>query len=123
MDLKISLSYDGKIKFTTGPERVRLDDLKKWLCRNQDAILVKLEGPNDTSMNYKPGHVCRIEEDDDGKSYNVFVGKHFIGQLPEEAIAFAEQVDYCPDSLIAIVGKIEHEDSEDKDEIYIYIAE
>lgn len=111
------------IKFTSGPDTVRLENLGKWIGRNRDAVLVKLEGPHDIFDKLKPGHLARIEEDDDGQHYSVFVGKHFIGQLPEEAIAFAEQVEYSPEFLIAIVGKIEYGASADSDEIYIYIAE
>lgn len=121
--MKISLSTDGKIKFTTGPDTTRLDDLKKWLGRNPDALLVKLDGPHEVFDKLKPGHLCRIEIDDDGQHYNAFVGKHFLGQLPEEAIAFAKSVEYSPEFLIAIVGKIEYGASSDFDEIYIYIAE
>lgn len=123
MSSNMKISMDGKIKFTTGPDTTRLDNLEKWLGRNSDALLVKLEGPHEVFDKLKPGHVCRIEEDDDGQHYNVFVGKHFIGQLPDEAIAFAEQVEYSPEFLIAIVGKIEYGASADSDEIYIYIAE
>ena len=123
METKIKITNDGKIKFSMESERTRLEDLGKWLRINRDAILVKLEGPHDTSMKYKPGHKCRIEEDDDEQKYNVFVGKHFIGHLPEEAIAFAESIDYCPDVLIAIVGKVEPGASAEEDEIYIYVAE
>lgn len=120
---KISFSTDGKIKFSSGPDNVKLDDLKKWLGRNDDAVLVKLEGPHETFDKLKPGHVCRIEEDDNGQHYNVFVGKHFLGQLPNEAIKFAERVEYSPEYLISIVGKIEYGATTDLDEIYIYIAE
>ena len=121
--MKISLSSNGKIKFTTGPDTVRLESLEKWLGRNDDAVLVKLEGPHESFDRLKPGHLCRIEVDDDGQHYNVFVGKHFLGQLPEEAIEFAKRVEYSPEFLIAIVGKIEYGASTDLDEIYIYIAE
>ena len=123
MDLKISMTSDGKVKFSSGSDKVRLDDLGKWLGRNPDALLVKLVGRPVNYAKYRVGHVCRIEEDDDGQKYNVFIGKHFIGQLPDEAIAFAEQVDSSPEFLIAIVGKIEYGASADADEIFIYIAE
>lgn len=115
MTVKLSITTDGKVKITTGSERVRLDDLNKWLARNRDAILVKLDGPSDPSMVYKPGHVCRFEEEN-GK-YNTFVGHHPIGQLPDEAISFAEQIDMSPEFMVSIVGKVENGD------IYIYIAE
>lgn len=117
MDVKISLSLDGKIKMTTGSTKVRLDSLDKWLGRNPDAILVKLEGDPDLSMNYKPGHVTRIEEDDDGQNYNVFVGSHFIGQLPAEAIAYANQVEMTPDFMVSILAKVE------EGRFFIYLAE
>ena len=117
MEVKLSVSYDGKIKITTGSDKVRIDDLKKFLARNDDAMLVKLEGPHDPSMTYKPGHVCRIEEDDENdQQYNVFVGKHYIGYLPDEALTFADQIDYTPDCFVSIVGKTEGDD------IYIYVA-
>lgn len=120
MSVKISLSMDGKVKITTGPEKTRLEDINKWLGRNRDAVLVKLDGSHDV-FNYKVGHLCRIEEDNE--KYYVFVGNHLMGQLPEEAIAFANQIDYSPEFLIAIVGKIEYGASASDDEIYIYIAE
>lgn len=123
MTIKMSISMDGKIKITTGPETVRLEKLDKWLSRNNDALLVKLEGPHETFDKLKPGHLARIEIDEDGQHYNVFVGKHFIGQLPDEAIAFADRIESSPDCLIAIVAKIEYGASTDTDEIYIYIAE
>lgn len=123
MSINMKLTFDGKLKFSNGPDTVRLESLEKWLGRNRDAVLVKLEGLHDVFDKLKPGHLARIEEDDDGQHYNVFVGKHFIGQLPDEAIAFAEQVEYSPEFLIAIVGKIEYGASADSDEIYIYIAE
>lgn len=115
VNVKLSLTMDGKIKFSSGSEKVRLDSLEKFLGRNPDAILVKLGNPADTSLTYKPGHVCRIEEDEN--KYYVFVGKHLIGQLPDEAIAFAEQFGYGPQFLVSIVGKVED------DGIYIYLAE
>lgn len=117
MELKLGFTADGKIKMTTGPSKVRLDSLEKFLGRNDDAILVKLEGEPDPSMNYKPGHVTRIEEDDNGHDYNVFVGSHFVGQLPEDAIAFANQVDMSPEFMVSIVGKFED------GSVFIYIAE
>ena len=114
MTVKMSVSPDG-IKILTGSDRVRLDSLDKFLGRNRDAIMVKLEGGSDPSMTYKPGHVCNIIEDN--QKYYAFVGRHLIGRLPEEAIAFAEQVDSSPEFLVAMVGKVE------EDEISIYIAE
>lgn len=103
------------IKITSGSERVRIDSLEKFLVRNPDAILVKLEGVPDQSMDYKPGHLTRIEETDDG--YPVFVGKHFIGNLPQEAISFAKQADMVPEFLVSMVGK--YEDGS----VSIYVAE
>lgn len=123
MTIHINLSSDGKIKITNGSNKVRLDDLGKWLGRNRDAVLVKLEGHPVDFTKYRVGHICTIEVDDDGQKYNVFIGNHLIGQLPEEAIAFAKQIDYSPEFLIAIVGKIEYGASADTDEIFIYIAE
>lgn len=116
MDVKMSLSMDGNIKFSTKSERTRIDDPAKFLSRNPDAILVKLSGSPDPSMKYHPGHVCGMEEDNG--NVNVFVGNHLIGQLPAEAIDFAEQVGSNPEFLIAIVGKID-----DDGNIYIYVAE
>jgi len=120
MSVKLSISEDGNIKISSGPEKVRLENLGKWLGRNRDALLVKLEGGHD-AFDCKPGHLCRIEEYD--QKYYAFVGNHLIGQLPDEAIAFAEQVDSSPEFLIAIVGKIEYGASADADGIFIYIAE
>lgn len=118
MTVRIGITSDGKLKISTGSDRVRIDSLDKFLGRNRDAVLVKLEGPHDPSMNYKPGHICSIEEDDEvDQKYNVFVGKHFIGSLPDEAIEFAKQVDSVPEALVSIVGKVEDEN------IFIYIAE
>lgn len=104
------------IKFSTISDKTRIEMVDKYLSRNPDAILVKLNGQPDPAMAYKPGHVCGIEED--GEKYNVFVGKHIIGQLPDEAIAFANKVDIHPCMLPAIVGKVESDGS-----IYIYVAE
>lgn len=104
------------VKFSTTSDRTRIESVEKYLARNRDAILVKLDGQPDPSMEYKPGHVCGMEED--GDKYNVFVGKHLIGQLPEEAIAFANEVDIDPCLLPAIVGKVESDGA-----IYIYVAE
>ena len=104
-----------KVTFSTRSDKTRIDSVDKFLARNRDAILVKLEGTPDASMTYTPGHVCGIEECDDG--YNVYVGKHLIGQLPDEAVTFAEQVDLSPEFLVAIVGKVE------ENAISIYIAE
>ncbi len=115
MDVKMSVSYDGKVKISTGSERVRKDDLKKWLGRNDDAVLVKLKGQRNPSAPCAPGHICRIEED--GDQYSVFVGKYVIGQLPEEALDFAKKIDYSPEFMISIVGKVE------SDDVFIYIAE
>ena len=119
MSINLSVNTtDLKVKISIGPTKVRLDSLDKFLARNDDAILVKLEGPHDPSMNYKPGHVCRIEEsDNDDQKYIVFVGSHMIGYLPDEAITFAKQIDYIPEALVSMVGKVED------DAIYIYIAE
>ena len=110
----MSISSDGKIRISSGSGKVRIEDVNKFLGRNRDAILVKLEGAADHSMNYKPGHICSIEEDED--QYSVFVGKHYIGKLPDEAIAFSEQVELSPDCLSAMVGKVENDD------IYIYVG-
>ena len=105
------------VKISTTSDRTRIEDVNKYLARNRDAILVKLDGYPDISMTYKPGHVCGIEEGDQG-GYNVFVGKHLIGQLPVEAIKFANEVDMDPCLLPAIVGKVENDGT-----IYIYVAE
>ena len=123
MTLNMKITENGKVKMSVGPDRVRKDDLKKWLGRNSDAILVKLEGGRNDSFACSPGHVCRIEVDDDGQKYNVFVGGHMLGQLPDEALAFAERIDSSPEFMISIVGKVEHGASADLDEIYVYIAE
>lgn len=118
MSVNLRMATDGKIKISMGSDKVRIDSVEKFLGRNRDAILVKLEGPHDSSMLYKPGHVCRIEEDDDdNQKYIVFVGKHMIGYLPDEAIVFSQQVNSVPFALVSIVGKVEGDD------IYIYIAE
>jgi len=106
-----------KVSFSTRSDRTRIEDLGKYLARNRDAILVKLEGDPDPSMAYRPGHVCGIEEDDPGV-FNVYVGSHLIGQLPNEAIKFAESVEIDPALMPAIVGKVESDGS-----IYIYVAE
>lgn len=104
------------INLSTVSERTRIESIEKYLSRNRDAILVRLIGKPDPSMVYKPGHVCGMEED--GQAINVYVGKHLIGQLPDDAIAFAKEVDMDPCLLPAIVGKIESDGS-----IYIYVAE
>ena len=118
MSINLSIDMNGKVKISTGPQRVRLDSVKHFLDCNDDAILVKLEGPYDPSMVYKPGHLCRIVKDDNNdQKYIAFVGSHMIGYLPDEAIAFANHVDMIPEALISIVGKIED------DAIFIYIAE
>ena len=122
MTVNIKLTSDGKIKYSIGSEKVRLESLDKWLGRNDDAILVKLKGPRDDFDKLKVGHICRIEEADEDQQYNVFVGKHMIGLLPDEAIAFAGSVDSSPEFLVAIVGKIEYGADKSCDEIYIYIA-
>ena len=116
MSVNLGFDSEGKVKTSMGSAKVRLDSLEKFLLRNDDAILVKLEGPHDPSMVYKPGHVCRIEEDSDNK-YSVFVGNHMIGYLPEDAITFAKQVDLIPEALVSMVGKVED------NSIFIYIAE
>ena len=115
MNINMSISADG-FKISTGSGKVRLDSLDKFLARNRDAILVRLEGPRDPSMVYKPGHICTIEGDESGEYY-VFVGKHMIGRFPAEGIEFAEQVESSPEYLVSIVGKVE------EDSISIYIAE
>ncbi len=116
MTVRMSISNDGEIKIAMGSYKVRLDSLDKFLARNRDAILVQLVGPRDLSMQYKPGHVCNIEEDESGEYY-VFVGKHMIGRLPAEALEYAEQVESSPEFLVSMVGKVED------DSISIYIAE
>ena len=108
MNVNLGITSDGKVKISTGSVRVRLDDLEKWLGRNPDAILVKLEGHPVGFTKYRVGHICRIEKDDCGQKYNVLIGSHVIGQLPDEAIAFANQIDYSPEFMISIVGKIEY---------------
>ena len=115
MSINLGITKDGKIKISSGSERIRKEPLDKWLGRNRDAVLVKLVGHPEPSAPCSVGHICRIEEDD--QNYNVFIGSHLIGQLPEEAIAFAEQVDSAPNYLISIVGKIEDND------VFVYIAE
>jgi hypothetical protein len=117
MSINLSISGDGKVKISTGSTKVRKDDLSKWLGRNRDAVLVKLEGQPAPSAPCSVGHICQIEDDPDNQRYDVFVGSHLIGYLPEEAMAFAEQVDTSPEFLISIVGKVED------DGIYIYVAE
>ena len=117
MGINLSVGMDGKVKVTVGPLNVRKDNLDKWLGRNRDAILVKLIGHPAPSSPCSVGHLCRIEESDDGNGYVVFIGKHLIGRLPDDAIAYAEQLDTIPDSMIAIVGKVEDGD------VFVYIAE
>ena len=116
MSINISITSDGKTKITMGSGKVRLDSLDKFLGRNRDAVLVKLEGDRDPSMVYKPGHICSIETEDN-QNYYAFVGNHMIGKLPPEAIAFAESVDSSPEFLVSMVGEVED------DSISIYIAE
>ena len=115
MDVKMSISTDGSIKISTGSGRVRLDSVDKFLGRNRDAVLVKLEETPALSFECKPGHITSIEREDD-QHFNVFVGKHYIGQLPEEAISFANSIEAAPEFMVSIVGKVE-------DGIFIYIAE
>lgn len=122
MEVKLGISTDGTIKISTGSKRVRIESVDKFLNRNHDAMLVKLEGDPDPSIKYKPGHLCEINDDGSNK-YNVFVGSHFIGYLPPEAIAFAESIESSPAFLVAMVGKVEHDDNTDTDKISIYIAE
>lgn len=114
MNVKISMDENRELSMSMGSERVRKDDLAKWLGRNNDAILVKLKGHHNWP-GCKPGHICKITEGQEG--YDVFVGSHCIGQLPDEAIAFARQIDYSPEFMISIVGKTENDD------IFIYVAE
>ena len=108
---------DGQFYITNGPMKTRKEDLNKWLGRNRDAVLVKLIGHPEPSAPCSVGHLCRIEKCSDEPVYIAFVGNHPIGQLPDEAIAFAEGVDSSPEWLISIVGKIEDGD------VYVYIAE
>ena len=117
MTIHIGIKENGKINMSIGPYKTRKEDLNKWLSRNSDAILIKLIGHPEPSAPCSVGHLCRIEEGDDKNIYNVFIGNHLIGQLPDEALAFAESVDSIPDALIAIVGKRENDD------VFIYIAE
>jgi hypothetical protein len=118
MDIRMGLNIEtGKISISSGPQKTRKEDLKKWLGRNPDALLVKLIGHPEPSAPCSVGHLCRIEKSDDGSAYFAFVGKHLIGQLPNEAIEFANSIDYSPDCLISIIGKVEDGD------VYIYIAE
>lgn len=116
-EIKMGITEDGKIYFSTGPFKTRKEDLKKWLGRNRDAILVKLNGEPDPGFSCSVGHLCRIEQNSDGSLYNVFVGNHLIGQLPDEAIAFSEPLYSSPEFLVSIVGKVENGD------VFIYIAE
>ena len=122
MEIKLGIATDGAIKISTGSKSVRIESVDKFLIRNPDAMLVKLEGDPDPSMKYKPGHLCEIDDDGSNK-YNVFVGNHFIGYLPPEAIAFAESIDSSPAFLLAMVGEVEHDDNMNTDKISIYIAE
>jgi len=118
MSINLKITQEGKVKMSMVSERVRLDSVEKFLGRNPDAIMVKLQGPCDPSMVYKPGHVCRIEESDNNdQKYIVFVGSHMIGYLPDEAVSFAEQVDLIPEALVSMVAKVE------ENTICIYIAE
>ena len=116
MSINMSINKDGKIIITTGPLKTRKDDLNKWLGRNRDAILVKLIGHRDPTGVCSVGHLCRIEKSDDS-TYIAFIGSHPIGQLPDEAISFANQINSSPEYLISIVGKVENGD------VFIYIAE
>ena len=107
----------GVIYFSTGPDKTRKEDLQKWLGRNNDAILVKLDGVPDPSFQCSIGHLCRIVKYDNDPACYAYVGKHFVGQLPDEAFAFADRINSSPECLISIVGKVEDGN------IYIYIAE
>lgn len=117
MTINMGVNKDGDVYFSTGPMKTRKEDLNKWLRRNDDAILVKLIGNPNPSAPCSVGHICRIEKYNNDSAYIVFVGSHEIGQLPDEAIAFADRVGSSPEFLISIVGKIEDGN------IYIYIAE
>ena len=117
MSINLGIKEDGKITISSGPLKPRKEDLNKWLNRNTDAVLVKLEGNQEPTFSCSVGHVCRIEKGDDKGVYNVFVGGHLIGQLPDEGISFAEHVDSSPEFLISIVGKIVN------NAVYVYIAE
>lgn len=106
---------DVKISFSTVSDRTRIESLDKFLARNRDALLVKLDGHADESIVYKPGHVCGMKQDENGNC-NVYVGSHMIGQLPDEAISYANEAGCLPELLDAIVGIVEN------DGIFIYIA-
>ena len=108
---------DMSIYFSTGPEKTRKEDLNKWLGRNDDAVLVKLDGTPDPSFKCCVGHLCRIVKYNNNPACYAYVGNHFIGQLPDEAFAFADRIDSSPEFLISIVGKVED------DNVFIYIAE
>ena len=116
MTVNMKIGIDGKISISTGSAKIRKEDLNKWLIRNDDALLVKLNGYLDQSSPCSVGHICHIEKADDNQYY-AFIGNHLIGQLPNEAITFADSIDSSPEYLISIVGKIE------PDAVYIYIAE
>ena len=116
--MTIHMGYkDGEFYITTGPMKPRKEDLNKWLGRNRDAVLVKLIGHPEPSAPCSVGHICRVEKINDDPAYIVFVGRHPIGQLPEEAIAFADHVGSSPEFLVSIVGKVEDGD------VFVYIAE
>ena len=118
MTLHMGIKLDNmSIYFSTGPEKTRKEDLNKWLGRNHDAFLVKLEGQSDPSFQCSVGHLCRIVKYDNDPSCYVYVGNHLIGQLPDEAFAFAERIDSSPEFLVSIVGKVE------EGNVFIYIAE
>ena len=116
-EIKMGITKDGEIYISTGSQKTRKDDLNKWLGRNRDAVLVRLNGRPDPSFSCSVGHVCRIEKNCDDSLFSVFVGKHYIGQLPDEAIAFAEPIYSSPEFLVSIVGKVEDGN------VFIYIAE
>ena len=108
---------DMSIYFSTGPEKTRKEDLNKWLGRNDDAVLVKLDGTPDPSFKCSAGHLCRIVKYNNDPAYYVFVGNHLIGLMPDEAVAFAARIDSSPEFLVSIVGKVEDGN------IFVYIAE
>lgn len=112
-----------KVKISTSSNKIWSESIEKFLARNDDAKLVRLDGHPEAEAKYSVENRCYFDRDNDDDSIcYVTIGGKRIGMLPESAFVYARENEIEPEFLVGIVAQIEYGADQAHDVISIYIA-